>query len=146
MKLNKKGWGLGVFLVFIALFIICLLSVAIALRAHGLLDENWNWIKPGQTTNKKDDKTDYSKLEDELVIGTKKYIEEYYNNNLGLDTLNIKVKSLVDKGFIDEPKDKDGSCSGYVSVYLNSSDEITFKPYLKCKKYETKGYTERHDG
>lgn len=139
MKLNKKGWGYAVFFSFILLFIICLLVVAIALRAHGLLDEEWKF--KGFTTK---EKTDYTSLENNVVDASKKYIEEYYNNELGLDTLHIKVKQLVNNDFLEEVKDNDGTCSGYVSVYLDN-DKIVYNPYIKCKKYTTKGYNERYD-
>lgn len=139
MKLNKRGWGYAVFFSFILLFIICLLVVAIALRSHGLLDEEWKF--KGFTTK---EKTNYTSLENNVVDASKKYIEEYYNNELGLDTLHIKVKQLVNNDYLEEVKDNDGTCSGYVSVYLDNN-KIVYKPYIKCKKYTTKGYNERYD-
>lgn len=140
MKLNKKGWGYAAFFSFILLFIICLIVVAVALRAHGLLDENWSFKS---ISNK--EKTNYTLLENNVVEASKKYVGKYYNNELGLDTLYIKVNQLVSNNFIEEVKDNDGTCSGYVSVYLNDRNNIVYEPYLKCKKYTTKGYNERHD-
>ena len=71
MKLNKKGWGYAVFFSFILLFIICLIVVAVALRAHGLLDENWNFKS---LSNK--EKTNYTLLENNVVEASKKRSEE----------------------------------------------------------------------
>ena len=43
MKLNKNGWGLLEFFIFLGIFIFCLLASAFALIKVGLLDENWNF-------------------------------------------------------------------------------------------------------
>jgi len=76
----------------------------------------------------------------------KEYIKKFYDNKLGLDTLNIKVSQLIDNGQLTKLEDANGkACSGYVSVYLSDTNEIIYKPYLKCKKYETEGYEERKD-
>ncbi len=156
---NKKGWGFIEFIIFLLIFAICLLIAATGLKKLGLLDENFHIYNPNESssnssnTNKGKDnettkpkETDYKSLEESAVNATKKYIEDFYNNELGLDTLNIRVSQLVDNKYMNELEDvKKRKCSGYVSVYLDSEDVIKYDPYIKCKEYTTKGYEERKD-
>ena len=88
----------------------------------------------------------YSDIETKLIDSTKKYIKDFYNNNLGVDTLNIKISSLISNNYISEVRDKDGNCTGYVSVYKDDNNVVIYTPYLKCKNYVSNGYVERHDG
>jgi len=146
MKLNKNGWGLVEFFMFLVIFIICLVISAVGFRKLGLVDENWRFVDDFSFTRKPKPQTNYLTLEEDTVNATKKYINDFYNNQLGLDTLNIKVSQLIDNKYMKEFKDADGKdCSGYVSVYLDDDNNIIYKPYIKCKKYETKGYEERKD-
>lgn len=145
MKLNKNGWGFLEFFIFLVIFAFCLIITAVGLKSVGLINEDWQFVK---FSDKKPTKvtTNYMALEEDMINGTKKYIEKFYNNQLGLDTLNIKVSQLIDNDCLEKLEDANGkSCSGYVSVYLNEENTIVYKPYMKCKKYETKGYEERKD-
>lgn len=146
MKLNKNGWGLLEFFIFLGIFIFCLLVSAFALRKVGLLDENWNFSFYHDQKPTPQEKTDYSEVEENMISASKKYINDFYNNQLGLDTLHIKVSSLVENNYMSEITDKDGKCSGYISVYVDDNGASVYKPYLKCKSYTTSGYVERHDG
>lgn len=145
--LNKKGWGILEAIVFLIVFVICLLFSFWGLRKLGLLGED-NQFKPSnEIKNEKEEEKEfsYTDLENSIVISTKAYINDFYNNELGLDTLNIKVSQLIDNGYIKEVKDENNkNCSGYVSVYKENNENI-YKAYLKCKKYETNGYEERKD-
>lgn len=144
MKLNKKGWGFVEFFAFLLIFIICLLMVAFGLKKFGLLDDEWHFIKDQSNTDTP--KVTYSELREDMISATMKYINKYYNNELGEDTLNIRVSQLKKEGLLDTLRDDDGKkCSGYVSVYLNGQDKIQYDAYLKCKKYETTGYEARKD-
>lgn len=152
MKLNKSGKGFVELFAFLLIFIICLVIAGLGLRQFGLLDEDWHFVKledlkkdnskyEGDTT-----KVTYASLREDMVGATIKYIKKYYNDELGLDTLNIRVSQLKKEGFIEKFQDADGKeCSGYVSVYLDNNNKIHYDPYLKCKKYETTGYEARKD-
>ena len=148
--LNKKGWGILEAIVFIIIFIFCLLFSFWGLKKLGLVDENnqfypSNINKEDKTEDKEEEKFSFSDLEVKMTNATKNYINDFYNNELGLDTLNIRVSQLIDNGYLTELKDDNKKdCSGYVSVHVEN-DEIVYKPYLKCKKYETQGYEERKD-
>jgi hypothetical protein len=148
MKLNKNGWGFVEFFAFLIIFVVCLFIASYGLRSFGLLDEDWHFIK-NQDTNKVEDnkpKVTYGSLREDMVGATMKYIKKYYNDELGIDTLNIRVSQLKSEGLLDKFQDADGnSCSGYVSVYLDDLSRIQYDAYLKCKDYETTGYEERKD-
>lgn len=152
MKLNKNGWGFLEFFFFLIVFIVCLYVAFAGLKKLGLMDANNQFINNGSTNNttnnKKEEKPiiSYPSLEEKLVNGTKKYIEEYYNNNLGLDTLNIRASQLKTSGHLEKLEDTKGrACSGYVSVSKDVDGTIIYKPFLKCKEYETSGYEARKD-
>ena len=162
MKLNKHGWGIVSFLVFIAIFIICLLISAWGFRKLGLLDEEYHFvefsqIKENRENMKKEEESkqkakeeketnSYSALEEKMVEAAKKYVKDFYDNTLGEATLNIKVSVMQDKKYLDTLKDSNNKkCSGYVSVSKENDSSLTYIPYLKCKKYTSKGYEERKD-
>lgn len=153
MKLNKNGWGYFEFFAFLIIFIVCLIIAGLGLRQFGLLDEDWHFVdletlkKPSNNNGGSSSRpVTYGDLREDMVEATMKYIEKYYNNQLGLDTLNIRVSQLKNEGFLEKFKDADGNdCSGYVSVYLDDQSRIQYDAYLKCKKYETTGYEERKD-
>lgn len=153
MKLNKNGWGFIEFFAFLIIFIVCLVISALGLKQFGLIDDDWHFIKledlnkpDNSTYNNDNTKVTYASLREDMVGATMKYIKKYYNDELGLDTLNIRVSQLKKEGFIEKFKDADGhECSGYVAVYLDNQNKIQYNPYLKCKKYETTGYEARKD-
>ena len=170
MKLSKRGWGLVAFLIFIAIFIICLITSAIGFRKLGLLDENYHFVEFSQIKENRENmkkekeekkkqkeeakkneekkaKETYSKLEEEMVKAAKSYVSKYYNNKLtGEASLFLKVSVLQNYKYLGEVKDSDGNaCSGYVAVSKNDDETLSYTPYLKCKNYTAKGYEERKD-
>lgn len=145
-SLNNNGWGLVTFLIFILIFIFCLIFSAIGFRYLGLLDEDWHFVDFSEIARVKEETENrYKILEERMTNATKKYINDFYNNDLGIDTLNIKVSTLKDNGYIDNFTDsKDRECTGYTSVFKENA-AIQYVPYLKCKRYTTKGYEKRKD-
>ena len=51
MKLNKRGIAVAPFLLFISLFIFCLIYSSFRLKDLGLLDEVWKWQGPEIVTS-----------------------------------------------------------------------------------------------
>jgi len=136
--MNKQGWGLRVELVIIILFLICLLISTIGLNKIGLLGENDNSLLEKEPYN-------YNKLEQELENAAKRYVKEFYNNNLEENKVIIKYTTLYNNGYVKKLKDKNyKECSGYVEAVKNSS-LILYFPYIKCKEYTTNGYERRND-
>ena len=128
---KKNGWGFLEFFFFLGLFIVCLLVTAYALRKVGLLNEDWKFVDfydKGKDSNESDIYK-YSDIETKLI-----------------DSTNIKISSLISNNYISEVRDKDGNCTGYVSVYKDDNNVVIYTPYLKCKNYVSNGYVERHDG
>lgn len=140
MKLNKKGWGLTNEIIFISIFVICLIIAFVGIYRLGFLGFGKNEDKPNDTFS-------YEALEKKLQNGTRDYIKDEYNNELGLDTLIITANLLRTKGYLNNYVDEnDKYCSGYCEVYLSEDDTIVFEPYVKCgSNYESKGYVSRKD-
>lgn len=145
MKLNKNGWGLWTFLIFIAIFIIGLLFSAWGFKQLGLLDEDYHFVKIEEINKVKEETVaTYSNLEAKMVESSKNYIKDFYGN--GFDgTLVVTAKNLKESGYLDSLQDRKGrNCSGYVSA-SKENEEIVYTSYLKCKRYKTKGYEKRKD-
>lgn len=174
--MNKnRGWGLKTELIWIAVFVICLITALIGVFRMGFLSNlnealNPNYYSNTNTSTNKTKKTLNSKSSIEIDTSTKPetsidstssfsytllesrvqdaaqlYVNDVYNNNLGLDTLIIKVSVLKSSGYIDSLNDGDDyPCSGYVEVNA-IGDSIKYDPFIKCSNYETTGYIERRD-
>ncbi len=147
--MNKHGWGLSSELIFILIFIICLIIAVIGLKEFSLMEEfNPNYYSNTNTNNDSINKEyNYQELEVRLKNSTIDYINDVYNNDLGLDTLIIQSSLLRKMGYLSNYSDEDDKyCSGYCEVYLNENNEIIYEPYVKCGDYyESKGYVERKD-
>ncbi len=140
--LNKKGWGLWTFLLFLLIFILCLLFSAWGFRKLGLLDEDWHFVNLSDFFSGNVVKFDYNVLEKKMLESAEDYVKGEYNGELPIGTLNITVKTMIEKNYLDELKDgKDRDCSGYVSA----SKADGYSSYLKCKNYTTSGYEKRKD-
>ena len=147
--MNKHGWGLSSELIFILIFIVCLIIAVIGLKEFSLMEEfNPNYYSNTNTNNDSINKEyNYQELEVRLKNSTIDYINDVYNNDLGLDTLIIQSSLLREMGYLNNYSDEDDKyCSGYCEVYLNENNEIIYEPYVKCGDYyESKGYVERKD-
>ena len=142
MLLNKKGWGFWTFLLFLLIFIICLLFSAWGLRKLGFLDEEWHFVNLNDFFSGNVVSFDYSTLEKKMLDAAEDYVKGEYDGKLPAGTLNITVKTLLEKNYLDDLKDgKDRDCSGYVSV----SQSEGYSSFLKCKRYTTSGYEKRKD-
>lgn len=148
-KMNKHGWGLKNELIFILIFIICLIVAALGLKQLSTTKEfNPNYYNNTNTSNGDTQiEYNYKNLEIKLKNSTINYVRDVYNNDLGLDTLIIQANLLRQKGYLNNYIDEDNKyCSGYCEVYLDENNEIIYEPYVKCGEfYESKGYMERKD-
>ncbi len=139
--INKKGWGLSTELIFILIFVVGLFVAMIFANKFGILKNGTNDIY-----NDKIDNTDYKGMESIVLQATKKYVNNVYNNDIGENTLIVRISYLIKNGYLSELKDGNGkSCSGYISVINVSDISISYNPYIKCKNYETIGYEESND-
>jgi uncharacterized protein YpmB len=83
--------------------------------------------------------TIYDELEEKLVDASKKYVDANFLYPQDKDELKVTKEELVDNQYLDELKKDDNDCSGYVIVKL-SNGVYTYKAYIKCPNYKTKGY------
>lgn len=80
----------------------------------------------------------YKNKENELVEITKMYIESSTWYPSQGKRIKIMIDELIENELIDEVKVEDDFCDGYIEVINNGI--IEYKTYLKCQKYETRGY------
>ena len=161
MKLNNNGWGIKAMVAFILMFVLCLL-----LAAHGIYKVKYNGESPlhvfffGEKNNENNNDSfnnhnfntitnsgkNYVDLQQELVDASKKYFSEKYNNQIDLDRLVITVNNLQNNNYILDFKDlSQKKCTGYAEIMKDETGNISYNPYIKCKKYQTSGYLEYKD-
>lgn len=133
-KLNKNGWGLRSELMFIILFMVCLLIATIGLIRFGLLGDNNN-VKG----NINSPYFSYPALELQLNNASVRYYNSHYYNEYD-DNIIIRSYALVNFGYMKELLDEDGKpCVGYTRV-VNQNNGPSFTSYISCPKYKTNGY------
>ena len=145
MKLNNRGWGLQMMLVFCLIFIFALIISAVIIEKS--LKPNINKpINPNIPTeiNKKD----YQKIEAQMRDSAKLYQEKYYPNITDNDEYIVTLKTLHENNYINQVIDPNKTttvCSGYV-IFIKQNNVLNYKPYLKCgSSYTTNGYLDRLD-
>lgn len=131
--MNKNGWGLRVELLFIVIFLICLLVATIGLRKFGLfgnpsaLDKDYTY------------KVSYDELEAKMNDASRRYYENNYDNKEE-DIITIKSYTLLFNGYMTDLIDEFGNkCSGYTKV-ISSNGKSSFTTYINCPNYKTTGY------
>lgn len=142
IKLNNRGWGLQVMMIFVLILMIALVVIAV------LVNQTFSDIA-GPTkdpiVNPGNDDVSYKDLENELLDAVKEYQEIHYNDTSMLDgeMITVSLDKLQKENLIDEIKDIKTSrpCTGYGTFELKS-DKIVHNAYLKCNNYETSGYND----
>lgn len=120
-------------LVFIIIFLVCLLIATIGLSNIGILGN-----EPGTPLYNfnKDDDFNYSSLENRVSEAALKYYKDKYYSTSS-DTLVVSVNTLKNNGYLTSIKDgKNKECTGYAKILTNG----TCVSYIKCSKYKTSGY------
>lgn len=87
------------------------------------------------------DTTIYTNHETSMVAASNKYIKNQNIDSADISVYYIKLSTLVKDNYIDEIKDGNVKCSGYVKI-----TETSKTAYLKCPNYETSGYDSEYDG
>lgn len=146
--MNNRGWGLRAEL-WICLCLVVAFVIAVVLIQRIVNQINYS-VTTEESSNYPSNSTgnitvNYTNLEDELVIGAKKYINKYYSNRdleakLTITVVRLKIEEMIDKLSVNGIE-----CSGYVEMQ-NSSSEVKYYPYIRCGNlYQTNGYNEEHD-
>lgn len=153
--MNNGGWGLRIMIFWMGVMIIALIISSIIINNMGnqLFNPVNNSNKYPQNNNTYDydvtvEKETYSNLETKMEAASIKYINDNYTDLPVGDNIQVPVKVLVGKGYLEslyDIKDKAKNCSGYIDVRHKEAG-FSYVPYLKCgKNYTTKGYIERLD-
>ena len=138
--MNKNGWGLRMELVFILLFLICLVVAAIGLNSVGLFGDNKD-----APIQKEPEVFSYTTLESKLKNAAISYFEEN-SSEFTEDKIIIRASSLYYNGYMSKLTDeKNNTCSGYVEAINNGSNSYVYVPYIKCNDYKTTGYEGSND-
>lgn len=136
-KLNNKGWGMSLFILFIVGFIIFLIIASIISYKMGLNQGNDNL---NINTNNSVTNYNYISLETKLKNAAISYVKQKeLNINVG-ETITITYDELVELKVINNLKDNVGTCTGYVKISYDGTT-FTYNPYIKCVgRYQTSGY------
>lgn len=121
MKLNNHGWGFKEMIIMTSILLILLLiaSYYIVVLYSSL------GATPGSV---------YDRLENKIVIAAKMYVKNVDYTDL------VTADELKDLGYLDSFYDFNGDkCTGY--VLINNE----YNPYIKCKRYKTRGYSLKYD-
>lgn len=135
MKLNNRGWGLGVFLGFVALLLCCLLVAGVNAYKLGISTES-----NLQFNNSTIDKNTNTDFENEVLNAAMNYKRNEYGNISSGQTVIVKISRLVDEKYLSS----NNYCSGYVQIRNQNGDE-KYNVYLKCSDYVTDGYDSEYD-
>lgn len=170
---NNRGWGLRSelwicfsMILFFAIAVILINRVFTKAETNGTLptkeNDNVEEVVPKvdskkedsiSQTNKNDNikeekeeiknNTNYSNLEDKIVLAGSKYANKYFNSESSNKV--VTVVRLQTEGLIDKLEVNDTKCSGYIKID-KIGEEFKYYPYLKCGAlYQTAGYDENLD-
>lgn len=141
IKLNNRGWGLQVMMIFVLILMIALVVIAV------LVNQTFSDIT-GPTkdpiVNPGNDDISYKDLEKELLDAVKDYQEIHYEaSSLEGEMITVSLDKLQKENLIDEIEDIKTSrpCTGYGTFELKSG-KIVYNAYLKCDHYKTSGYND----
>lgn len=138
--MDNKGWSLAEMLVMVVVLIIAgFISFCVYKKTFGaggvgeqILDSNES--TKVTTSNNDTEVICYTSIESNMIKATKKYMKENSITSSD-DTLIVSLFKLENDNYIDTVVENNTKCSGYIEV-INDS----YRAYLKCPNYETKGY------
>lgn len=134
--MNKNGWGLRAELMFIFLFLFCLLVSTIGLSKMGLLGD----AREDNTIIVTND-DEYKEIERNVRSAALNYYNNYYSNGTN-DTLIININTLYSTGYLSKITDSNGrKCKGYAKVTSNGNAAS----YINCSRYKTSGYQKEYE-
>ena len=138
-QLNNRGWGLGVFLGFIAILLFCLVVVGfnaykLGIKTEGGLQFDSSVIDNNSSNNTKNN------IESRVISAAMNYKRNEYGNMSNGQTIIVKVSRLVEENYLSSSD----NCSGYVEI-RNINGDISYNAYLKCPDYVTDGYNSEND-
>lgn len=153
-KLNNHGWGLGMFITFIAVFCIAIILITIGAIKLGISSHEdtsklpITEVKPEPSDDDKKIKDDSSILFENYVSQIKDAVKNYIDVNQILinenDSLTITVKTLILDNQISRYQINGNTCSGYAVV--SNSGEYSYNAYVNCgNSFISNGYDQNLD-
>ncbi len=128
LKLDNKGWGLGVFLVFIGVFFVAIILITYVANKNGMGSGNNYYFEDNNTLLK-------SYKEYELIVKERAIVYQEQNypyiDDGDIFYININKLDVSDKIKSD--------CDGYAKIGKENGIYI-YEPYLMCGNYKTSGY------
>lgn len=140
--LNKNGWGIKVAIIFICVFMFCLLfAVFLATSNVNKLNEVHEEQEYVDSDNSFDSSEYYENLETDVYEATKEYVSD--NPKIkDEDYFKLNIDTLITTGYLSSFEDEYGnSCSGYVEISNDNGEH--YDVYIICENYQTTGYDER---
>ncbi len=127
VKLNNRGWGLGMFLALLSTLV-----VAIFLIWYGSFEINKMLKKL------KDNNEYYYKLENNIESSTEIFLNDNPISDCHSIGCTINYDLLKANNYISKYSDKttNNECTGCVKVIGN-----TYKAYISCDSYKTENYS-----
>lgn len=147
-KLNNKGWGLNIFIVFICVFVIAIIAVSIGAARMGIGSKKKLDDVPVVTPTATPEptitpitKVEHKELETTVETGARNYTISEINDMYEGETRIVTIKTLQTKQYLDSIiDDEENTCTGYVKI-IKTSNEFSYATYIKCEDaYETSGY------
>ncbi len=83
----------------------------------------------------------YKELEEKIVEAEMRYVDENFLYPNQGDVLKTNASLLIEKGYLDSLDIEQENCSGYAEVKKDKT-VFSYKAYIKCNNYKTKGYSE----
>ena len=147
MKLDKKGWGLAMMIVFMSILLaFLLLTVIMVYNFYRYKDNIFDMQNSSQQEPQFDNQVIQSNIrryrtyESRIKQNAITYAYTYYVD-IKEEGTRITVEEMVDKNIMTDLLDpEDGSvCTGYADLKIEDG-KIISTPYLSCDNYESAGY------
>lgn len=145
MNLNDRGWGLGVFLAFVCLFVFCIIFSSISAYKAGLTKNSVPYFESSISTSSSGSTTDssnntkYKAFENKVLKAAMNYKRDKYNTISAGQTIVVQFSTLVKEKYLSDTED----CIGYV-IIKNQNNDIQYYVYFKCSDYVSDGFDEKY--
>ncbi len=128
MKLNNRGWGLGMFLAFIFIFFLAIIMIIVVSRQYefGLVENTNNEVNPNE-------KVKYVNYEKSVKDASAIYAAKKYSDMSDGETFYVSINNLNVSSAIKN------NCDGYSKI-TKSEGVISHSAYIRCGSYITSGY------
>ena len=145
IRLNEKGWGLTVFIVFLGVFFIAIVLISIGAYKLGIapnsnisnLPSSNNQSEVHYTESEISAARNYEAIVQQAAA---RYFSDKYSNQWTEDRNIVTASLLVENRYLETYSVAGSRCYGYVVVQPGEG-QLTYKPYVNCGNvYTTVGY------